>query len=319
MEEVLVSVLCLTYNHEDYIRDALNGFVSQKTDFKFEVLIHDDASTDQTQEIIREYEEKYPDIIKPIYQTENQFSQGIKITQTHQVPRAKGKYLALCEGDDYWIDPNKLQKQIDYLRNNPDCTLCVTATKIIDCQNNKTYDELIDTHSRDLTTEEVIEGGGGFFSTASMVFEREKYINKPELYLCKGIGDYPLAIYLATLGKVHYISDVCTAYRFAHSGSWTASNANAKRLRDNNDNVIALLNRVDDYTQGKYSSVINNHIKRLELSSLLVEKNYIEMKKYVGTKAFKALPKMRRIKLLLKIYLPFLLKIKQMIKPNKAQ
>ena len=86
----------------------------QKTDFPFEILIHDDASTDGTADIIREYEAKYPDIIKPIYQTENQYSKGIKVSQVYQFPRAKGKYIALCEGDDYWTDPYKLQKQVDF-------------------------------------------------------------------------------------------------------------------------------------------------------------------------------------------------------------
>ena len=115
--EILVSICCITYNHEKYIRDAIEGFLMQKTDFPFEVLIHDDASTDGTADIIREYETKYPDIIKPIYQTENQYSKGIKISATYNYPRAKGKYIALCEGDDYWIDPYKLQKQVDFLEH----------------------------------------------------------------------------------------------------------------------------------------------------------------------------------------------------------
>jgi len=92
----------------------------QKTNFPVEILIHDDASTDGTADIIREYEAQYPDIIKPIYQTENQYSKGIKISQVYQFPRAKGKYIALCEGDDYWIDPYKLQKQVDFLEANPE-------------------------------------------------------------------------------------------------------------------------------------------------------------------------------------------------------
>ena len=116
----LVSIDCLTYNHELYIRDALEGFLMQKTDFTFEVLIHDDASTDQTANIIRKYEKKYPAIIKPIYQKENQYSKEVNITKDFQLSRAKGKYIAICEGDDYWTDPYKLQKQVDFLAENPD-------------------------------------------------------------------------------------------------------------------------------------------------------------------------------------------------------
>ena len=96
----LVSVCTLAYNHEPYIRECLDGILMQKTNFAFELLIHDDASTDGTADIIREYETKYPDIIKPIYQTENQYRKRIRINSTYNFPRAKGKYIALCEGDD---------------------------------------------------------------------------------------------------------------------------------------------------------------------------------------------------------------------------
>jgi glycosyltransferase involved in cell wall biosynthesis len=116
----LVSICCITYNHEKYIQQCLEGFLIQKTTFLFEILIHDDASTDRTADIIREYETKYPDIIKPIYQTENQYSKGVIVSAVYNWPRAKGKYIALCEGDDYWIDSYKLQKQVDFMEANPE-------------------------------------------------------------------------------------------------------------------------------------------------------------------------------------------------------
>ena len=108
---LMVTIQCLTYNHEPYIRQCLEGFVMQKTNFRFEAIVHDDASTDGTATIIREYAEKYPDIIKPIYETENQYSKRddslTRIMNTH----THGKYVAMCEGDDYWTDPLKLQKR----------------------------------------------------------------------------------------------------------------------------------------------------------------------------------------------------------------
>lgn len=124
MENPFVSICCLTYNHESYIRQCLDGFVMQKANFPIEILIHDDASTDGTQDIIREYEVKYPNIIKPIYQKENQYSKGVKVSLVYNYPRAKGKYIALCEGDDYWTDPYKLQKQVDFLESHPDYVMC---------------------------------------------------------------------------------------------------------------------------------------------------------------------------------------------------
>ncbi len=130
-EDVQVSVLCLAFNHEKYIRRTLEGFVNQHTNFKFEVLIHDDASTDGTADIIREYEKRYPDLIKPIYQTENQHSRGVKIQTKFNYPRAKGKYFAYCEGDDYWTNENKLQKQYDIMERHPECSICVHEVQCI--------------------------------------------------------------------------------------------------------------------------------------------------------------------------------------------
>lgn len=130
--KIMVSVYCLAYNHEKYIRHTLNGFVSQKTNFRYEVFVHDDASTDNTASIIQEYADKYPDIIKPIFQTENQHSQKIPIIATHILPKMSGKYIAACEGDDFWNDENKLQKQYDALEAHPECSI---STHKVQCCN----------------------------------------------------------------------------------------------------------------------------------------------------------------------------------------
>ena len=140
--EFLVSICCITYNHAPFIRQCLNGFVMQKTKFPFEILIHDDASTDGTQEIIREYEQKYPDIIKPIYQAENQYSKGIKINLTYNLPRAKGKYIAFCEGDDYWTAPDKLQKQVDFLESHLDYVMCSHRYRLYFQKEGRIDDEI---------------------------------------------------------------------------------------------------------------------------------------------------------------------------------
>lgn len=125
-----VSIFCIAHNHEKYIKEAIEGFVRQKTSFKFEIIIHDDASTDRTTEIIKKYKLKYPNLIKTIYQSENQFSKKVDIFYKYMFPKAKGKYIAICEGDDYWCDDNKLQIQYDALEANPNCASCV---HIVDC------------------------------------------------------------------------------------------------------------------------------------------------------------------------------------------
>lgn len=131
-EEIKVSVYCLAYNHEKYIKDCLEGFVNQKTNFKYEVIVHDDASTDNTASIIKEYASKYPNIIKPILQKENQYSQSLQhIIDKFIEPALKGKYVAICEGDDYWCDNYKLQKQVGILENHPEYVACTHQTKTV--------------------------------------------------------------------------------------------------------------------------------------------------------------------------------------------
>ena len=133
MNKYLVAIKCATYNHEPYIRDALEGFVMQKTNFPFVAIVHDDASTDGTPDIIREYAAKYPDIIKPIYETENQYSKrdgSLRRIMNAAVEASGAKYVALCEGDDYWTDPLKLQKQVDFLESHPDYSLVFANARL---------------------------------------------------------------------------------------------------------------------------------------------------------------------------------------------
>jgi glycosyltransferase involved in cell wall biosynthesis len=123
----LVSILCDCYNHEKFLDQTIQGFLKQKTNFPFEIIIHDDASTDTSASIIRKYEQKYPLLIKPIYQVKNQYSnKDINIWVDYTFPKALGKYIALCEGDDYWTDQDKIQKQFDFLENNDDFVICWT-------------------------------------------------------------------------------------------------------------------------------------------------------------------------------------------------
>jgi glycosyltransferase involved in cell wall biosynthesis len=125
IEKPLVSIVCHTYNHEHFIEDALNGFLMQETDFPFEIIVHDDASVDNTKKTIELYVSTFPQIIKPIIQNENIYQQGLRPTM-FSFPSASGKYIAFCEGDDYWIDESKLKKQVDFLEKNPEVSVCYT-------------------------------------------------------------------------------------------------------------------------------------------------------------------------------------------------
>jgi glycosyltransferase involved in cell wall biosynthesis len=213
----MVSICCLAYNQEAYIRDTLDGFLKQKTDFPFEILIHDDASTDHTADIIREYEAKYPDIVKPVYQKENQWYKGISISFTYNFSRAKGKYIALCEGDDFWTDPLKLQKQFDFMESHPDYALCCSdASKLIE-ESGVAYTNKLSPVSRELTYREL--NGDAHIITATAFFRKdcvfEYYKVRPQLKKNRRwmMGDLPLALYMATHSKVFYLSESLACYR----------------------------------------------------------------------------------------------------------
>lgn len=215
-----VSISCITYNHENYIRNAIEGFLMQKTTFPVEILIHDDASTDKTAEIVREYEKKYPQLIKPIYQTENQYSKGIGVSTTFQFPRALGKYIALCEGDDYWIDPLKMQKQVDFLEANPEYVICAHRTKVL-----KDGDLVEDTYLRRVpsVTTKYHMARGNYIRTLSVVCHNildKHIITFPETCL----GDHFLWLFLTYhRGKIKILQDVMGVYRMHDGGIWTGA------------------------------------------------------------------------------------------------
>ncbi|KAB2953763.1 glycosyltransferase [Heliorestis acidaminivorans] len=253
-QKPLVSICCITYNHEKYIADAIEGFLMQKTNFPIEIIIHDDASADKTAEIIRTYEEKHPDLIKPIYQKENQYSKGIKISPTFVYPKAQGKYIALCEGDDYWTDPLKLQKQVDYMEANPECSMCFHAAEIV-YEDGSRPDKIHSPRNKNtkLRTEEVILGGGGLCPTASILFRKHLMDNPPQFYLEAPVGDYPLALICATNGAVYYVNEVMSVYRKGIAEAWSKRvAANLDKRKKHLFGIIKMYDQFNKYTNYHY-------------------------------------------------------------------
>ena len=208
-EPLMVTILCLVYNHESYIRQCLEGFVMQKTNFRFEAIVHDDASTDGTAAIIREYAEKYPDIIKPIFETENQYSKGDGSLGRIMTAHTHGKYVAICEGDDYWIDPLKLQRQVDFLEGNPEYVVNANSEK----QRWRYF--LQKRYSGDVT--KYLFCKGSFIITATTCY-RSDYIaefthEKSMIPFPLKMGDLPLWLFLSLKGKFKYIDEKTTCYR----------------------------------------------------------------------------------------------------------
>ena len=229
----LVSVICATYNHENYIREAIEGFLLQITEFPFEVIIHDDASTDTTTSIVQEYAEKYPKIIRTIFQKVNQFSKGQKTVPT-VLPYARGKYIALCEGDDYWVDPYKLQKQLDFLENNKDYVICYHDTIVIDEAGNLVSDtQLPNNLKKDFTSDELMKAA--WILTPSMCF-RNVLDEIPEEYFKVLNSDRFLVVLLGPHGKGKYMGDSIrpAAYRIHDSSIWSCLGNDAQTFHNFN-------------------------------------------------------------------------------------
>jgi len=314
-KDIMVSVVCLAYNHERYIRKALESFVMQVTNFRYEIIIHDDASTDNTANIIREYEKKYPDLIHPIYQTENQYSKGVNVELIAE-EHSRGKYIAYCEGDDFWTDAYKLQKQFDYMEAHPECSLCVHAAFRVNDEGKKlNYHIRPNTGNKEYTVEEVIIGGGGLFPTCSY-FSRAKYSkNMPEFYINAPVGDYPFAIYMALKGKVYYMDEFMSSYRVNAIGSWTVkefSDIN-KRIR-HFQRIADMLDEINEYTYFKYAETIRRTKLNNQFQLLLEQEKIKEIKQGEYKKLYLRLGRRERIKINLNYYCLRLLDLLRAIK-----
>jgi len=305
MNNILVSISCITYNHEKYISEALESFLMQKTNFKYEILIHDDASTDNTAKIIREYEKKYPEIIKPIYQTVNQYSKKIKITIIYNYPRAKGKYIALCEGDDYWTDPFKLQKQVDYMELHPECSLCTHAAEIRSSRKKLIRNIRPYTKNRFYSVEEVISGGGGLFATSSMLFKTAIVKKMPHFYMIAPVGDAPLTIFLALKGHVYYIDCCMSVYRYMVEDSWSRRNLlNHKAITEHIDRTNNVLREIDEYADYKYTKTINEKILQNKFAVLRNNFNIKKIKLAKYKKYYCKLSIKQKVKIYIGAYFP---------------
>lgn len=232
-ENIQVTVWCLAYNHEKYIRQTLEGFVAQKATFSFEVIIHDDASTDGTQAIIKEYTEKYPHIIKPIFQTENQYSKEVDLLHAFGLPKAKGRYIAFCEGDDYWCDSEKLQKQYEALEDHPEIPMCVARVKCVNedgSPNERTIPERqyrihrTGAVGRDKLSDLLFLRRGGYPFHTSTYFIRKAVLEENGCGELFGLinGDQIIMRSALLAGGVYYIDEVLSCRRLFAIGSYNS-------------------------------------------------------------------------------------------------
>ena len=218
-EPLMVTIRCITYNHAPYIRQCLDGIVIQKTNFRFEAIVHDDASTDSTAAIIQEYAKKYPNIIKPILETENQYSKHDGSLRQIMDEHTYGKYIAYCEGDDYWTDPLKLQKQVDFLEEHEEYGLVHTFFDFVDIDNR-----LIDPPSPfyQQLRNRIYDGyiwdyylvNPGFILTCTCCFRKSLYRSSENVFF-----DYGLFMMIARQSKVYCLKEVTASYRINPNGA----------------------------------------------------------------------------------------------------
>lgn len=271
IENPLVSICCITYNHEPYIRDALEGFLIQETDFPFEILIHDDASPDKTASIIKEYYRKYPKLIKPIFQNENQYSKGIKVNLKYNFLRAKGEYIAVCEGDDYWSDKKKLAKQVKFLEENKSFIGSAHNVLIID-ENKVMVPDKLHPYKRFSSYVYTINDAKKLklpSQLASLVYRNfwRNIDNKIiKLYSeCNANGDLKLALLLALQGNVYCFSENMAYHRkvVSHGTSWSAKN-----YRKNLSFILyRSLIELTEFSRKAFGVSLDNKKERLNIAS----------------------------------------------------
>jgi glycosyltransferase involved in cell wall biosynthesis len=270
----LVSIRCMVYNHEPYLRQCLDGFVMQQTSFPFEAIVHDDASTDGSAAIILEYAERYPDIIKPIIETENQYSKedGTIRRILDAAMHPDSKYIALCEGDDYWTDPQKLQIQVSFLEQHPDYSLAAHDFKVYEDANDRfrtthPIDFLNDDEEYKTLTIHDYKKGLFFTQTLSCVYRKDALLNS-KFYSYEAKFDMTLFYAILTQGKCVLFNRVMGVYR-THPGSAT-SGGNSRKFHDTTDFLMLKICEVEGTKESR--DFVYNYLKPLALYEFLCKR-----------------------------------------------
>ena len=307
-----VSVLCAAYNHEEYLRQTLDSFLNQKTDFPFEVLVNDDASTDSTGDIIREYAARYPEIIRPFYQKENLYSRRINLYDVVFFPACRGEYIAVCEGDDYWNDPEKLQLQVDWLDAHPEYSACVhnSIGRFTDQPDKVLFAQDGD---RDIPFEQVVQGMSHAYHTSSILARREFILNPPDYrdvaYHQGYFTDYAIGVRLGLSGKVRFLDRCMSVYRIGSNPSaWSRGvGQEYHKLKRFVSGEIAMLKTVKQHPlTPEQEAAIDQVLLEREYELLYIEGRVDEMVKPPYDKIHKSMGKGRIISTEIKRRLPHL-------------
>ena len=275
--EVKVSICCITFNHAAFIKKCLEGFLMQQVNFSMEILIYDDASTDGAQEIIQTYANAHPKLIFPILQTDNQFSKGVRgINARFNFPRAKGKYIALCEGDDYWTDPLKLQKQVEYLDKNPNCVLTGHDAFYVSVNDDLINKPILEEYQKKDCTNLDLQMCFPVL-TQTMCFRNLPELSEmPKETFKVSNGDRFLVSFLGQFGAYKYMSEILpSAYRLHEGGIWSSkSEANRYQMMSTTysnirDYYLRMKNPTMAFFHSRKVFFYSKKLLRLKLASTL--------------------------------------------------
>ncbi len=293
-----VSICCITYNQGKYIKEAIDSFLHQKTNFNYEIVIHDDASTDNTINKLKEYKKNFPEKIVLILEKENQYSKRPNSVLDIVFKKARGKYIAVCEGDDGFIDELKLQKQYDCMENG-NFSFCSHNTEDRDENGNLIKRE--EKCQKNIITIEDFLNGKGNMHTSSLFFRKKDVMNMPEFYKKAKIGDLPLKLYLLSKGEAYYLNEFCSFYRHNSINSWTIKGKqNIEKKRENIESVISIYKDFDNYSNHKYNALIDKIIKRIEFEFYKSTADLKMIKKNKYKDLYKSLSIIEKIKIRLK-------------------
>ncbi|MCD7838328.1 MAG: glycosyltransferase family 2 protein, partial [Clostridiales bacterium] len=312
-EKIKVSILTTAYNHESFIGQALESLVTQKTTFRFEVIVHDDASTDGTAKVIRSYAERYPEIVQPIFQPENQYSQGIS-PYDHMTPLSRGEYIAICEGDDFWCDEHKLQKQVDYMDAHPECSYCFSNSYKVDLRSEIIGKQTpVKGESRAFRSREIIAAPEIFLATASVLFRKKDAADYPPDLASGHEGDIPLRDYLMTKGNAYGFAERMVCYRCMTPGSY--SERYLEGMKSCSPEFVrglelyaAFYMNFDEYTEGAYRRELMTNLFRQVTKIARARQRFSVMKSPPYDRYYRSLSLRKKFALHGDFYFPKLMK-----------
>jgi glycosyltransferase involved in cell wall biosynthesis len=246
----LVDIVLIAYNHERYVGQAIESVLAQQTDFAYRLIIGDDCSTDNTQAIIKSYAEQYPNLIKTMLDSEHRGFRHKDRVGIKALDVCNAKYVAFLDGDDYWTDPSKLQKQVAFLETHPDFSICYhNARMFYEDGSRETTNWLQPDHKEVSTLEDLLFVN--FIPTCSVVFRRGLLGEWPDWLFTLGMADWPIHIMNAQHGKIEYLNEVMATYRVHDKGTWS-SRTQVEQWLD----VIRMLDHINVYLGLKYKKQV---------------------------------------------------------------